>query len=104
MVTPAPWGMFPESPIQDRSLHDPDTAARIGRSERLSPLVRPGRASPPGAAVAARGEEDFPGIIDTNVNLGRWPFRRLPLDETGNLVGKMRLLGITRALAGSFEG
>ena len=56
------------------------------------------------AALAARGEEDFAGILDTNVNLFRWPFRRLPLDETEKLVAKMRALGITKALAGSFEG
>lgn len=56
------------------------------------------------AALSARGEEDFRGILDTNVNLFRWPFRRLPLDETGTLVAKMRSLGFTRALAGSYEG
>ncbi len=56
------------------------------------------------AALAVRGEEDFPGILDTNVNLFRWPFRRLPLDETEKLVAKLRSLGITKALAGSYEG
>lgn len=56
------------------------------------------------AALAARGEGDFPGIVDSNVNLFRWPFRRLPLDETGNLVAKLSSLGITTAFAGSFEG
>ena len=29
-------------------------------------------------------------IIDTNVHLFRWPFRRLPLDNTSRLVGKLR--------------
>lgn len=56
------------------------------------------------AALAARGEEDFPGILDTNVNLFRWPFRRLPLDETAKLVAKLRSLGINKVLAGSYEG
>lgn len=56
------------------------------------------------AAVAARGEDHFPGILDTNVTLFPWPFRRLPLDKTEKLVAKLRSLGITTALAGSFEG
>ncbi len=43
-------------------------------------------------------------IIDTNVSLSRWPFRRLPLDDTQQLAAKLRKLGITTALAGSFEG
>lgn len=52
------------------------------------------------------GEEEAPfgGIIDTNVSLFRWPFRRLPLDDTQLLVGKLRALSVTQAWAGSFEG
>ncbi len=42
-------------------------------------------------------------IIYTNISLFRWPFRRLPLDETDALVNKLRLLGISQAWAGSFE-
>ncbi len=43
-------------------------------------------------------------FVDTNVSLLRWPFRRLPLDETEKLVVKLRQLSIGRAWAGSFEG
>ena len=43
-------------------------------------------------------------IIDTNVSLFHWPFRRLPLDDTETLVAKLRSLGITEAWASSFEG
>lgn len=56
------------------------------------------------ARGVAHAGDVFPGICDTNVNLFRWPFRRLPLDETGKLVAKLRSLGITRAFSGSFEG
>jgi predicted TIM-barrel fold metal-dependent hydrolase len=42
-------------------------------------------------------------MIDVQVYIGRWPFRRLPLDETGRLVDRLRSLGITQAWAGSFE-
>jgi predicted TIM-barrel fold metal-dependent hydrolase len=43
-------------------------------------------------------------IVDTNVHLFQWPFRRLLLDETAALVKKLRSLGITQAWAGSYEG
>ncbi|MCA9203778.1 MAG: hypothetical protein KDA59_12060 [Planctomycetales bacterium] len=43
-------------------------------------------------------------IVDTNVSLFQWPFRRLPLDETERLVGKLRELRIAEAWASSFEG
>ncbi len=43
-------------------------------------------------------------IIDTNISLFSWPFRRLPLDETTAMVTKLETLGITQAWAGSFEG
>lgn len=54
-------------------------------------------------SIAADGDTDLK-IVDSNVSLFQWPFRRLPLDETKKLVEKMRALGIDSAMAGSFEG
>jgi predicted TIM-barrel fold metal-dependent hydrolase len=42
-------------------------------------------------------------VIDVNVSLSRWPFRRLPLDETPALVERLRRLGVTEAWAGSLD-
>jgi len=43
-------------------------------------------------------------IVDVNVNLSRWPFRRLPCDQTPQLVEKLKACGVTQAWAGSFDG
>lgn len=42
-------------------------------------------------------------MIDVNVSLSRWPFRRLPLDETPRLVERLQEKGVTQAWAGSFD-
>jgi uncharacterized protein len=42
-------------------------------------------------------------IIDTNINLSRWPFRRLKGDETPDLVRWLRSRNVTQAWAGSFD-
>jgi hypothetical protein len=42
-------------------------------------------------------------LMDTNVSLSRWPFRRCPLDDTPSLVAKLREHGVTQAWAGTFD-
>lgn len=43
-------------------------------------------------------------IIDTNVNLSRWPFRRTPCDETDALLARLKKWNITQAWTGSLDG
>jgi uncharacterized protein len=42
-------------------------------------------------------------VIDVNVHLSRWPFRRLPLDDTAKLVQRLKSLGVTSAWTGSYD-
>lgn len=42
-------------------------------------------------------------IVDVNVHLSRWPFRRLPEDDTPLLVERLRRNQVTQAWAGSFD-
>jgi hypothetical protein len=42
--------------------------------------------------------------VDVNVSFGRWPLRRLPCDEAGPLVAKLRSQGVTQAWVGSLDG
>jgi len=42
-------------------------------------------------------------VIDTNVHLFQWPFRRLVGDDPAELVARLRQKGVTQAWAGSFE-
>ena len=43
-------------------------------------------------------------IVDVNINLSRWPCRRLPHDDTASLVENLRTHGVVVAWAGSFDG
>ncbi len=43
-------------------------------------------------------------IVDTNVHLSRWPFRRLTGDDAPGLVARLKKRGVAQAWAGSFDG
>jgi predicted TIM-barrel fold metal-dependent hydrolase len=48
-------------------------------------------------------ESSNPDIVDTNINLFEWPFRRMKYGETKSLVTKLRRHRITQAWACSFD-
>jgi len=70
--------------------------------------VAAGGLMPGGAEAAEQGGSlrvaGQGGLVDVNVSLGRWPGRRLPLDETPALVARLRRQGVKEAWAGSFDG
>jgi predicted TIM-barrel fold metal-dependent hydrolase len=57
------------------------------------------------AAPKTGGPLDQPAgpFVDVNVYLERWPFRRIPGDETAELVSRLRARGVSQAWAGSFD-
>jgi hypothetical protein len=57
----------------------------------------------PAAESETAPARDGPEIIDTNVHLFDWPFRKLKYAETGKLIAKLRRHRITSAWAGNFE-
>ena len=79
----------------------------MNRRDVLNLAVTAGAATtmlPSAVGSAAAGETPSLRIIDTNVSLFQWPFRRLPLDDVELLVKKYRSLGIKQAWAGTFDG
>ena len=62
----------------------------------------PGRAAP--GEEPDGGADASPDIIDTNVHLFDWPFRKLKYAGAKALVAKLRRHRITQAWAGSYGG
>lgn len=87
-------------------------AKNLSRRKFISALSAGSLSAGIATAIAASGNithESFdsdgsnPSIIDTNVNLFNWPFRRMKYAETRSLVTKLRKHRITKAWAGNFE-
>lgn len=57
----------------------------------------------PANAAGQSPPDGKPEITDTNINLFKWPFRRMKYEETKSLIVKLREHRITKVWAGSFE-
>lgn len=57
----------------------------------------------PALAAATTAAGNSPGIVDTNVSLFDWPFRKLKYRDTAALVAKLKKHRVVEAWAGSFE-
>jgi predicted TIM-barrel fold metal-dependent hydrolase len=60
-----------------------------------------------GALAAARGGQAAAtpgGLIDVNTYLERWPLRRLPGEDTADLVSRLRRYGVAQTWVGSIDG
>lgn len=99
-------------PARETMPHDDQDARTINRRSfvkaSLVPAALPiaaaladatAQAAEPSHGPAASGPE----IIDSNVHLFAWPFRKLKYDRTEALVAKLRQHRIMQAWAGSFE-
>ena len=75
------------------------TAAAASVSSASKTLAQTGRAQAPTTTGAATIS-----LVDTNVHLFEWPFRRLKYARTAALAEKLRRHGVKQAWAGSFEG
>ena len=72
------------------------TASQLSRRDFLAATAALGAV----ATLRAAGDAAAP-LVDTHVYLGRWPFRRVPLDEPAALVGKLREHGVASAWVGT---
>jgi predicted TIM-barrel fold metal-dependent hydrolase len=97
--------------MNDKRNFAPEVPELRGRLTRRAFLESTAMAAGSIAALSTQAAEvRLPGrrrsqleIVDTNVTLSQWPFRRLPLDETSNLVSKLYEHQVIQAWAGSFD-
>ncbi|MGY8671377.1 MAG: amidohydrolase family protein [Verrucomicrobiia bacterium] len=88
-------------------LHSASSVPGVGRRDFLAGAA--GGMSPvafasiaPAGAATTSAQRPWE-IVDTNISLFQWPFRRLPADTTVGMLRQLKSLGIDQAWAGSFE-
>lgn len=73
------------------------------KSAALVPTALGGLAATTSTAAVAQASPAAPGIVDTNINLFGWPFRKLKYADTAALVAKLKKHRVVEAWAGSYE-
>jgi uncharacterized protein len=79
--------------IKNAALAAATAAVGYNRAQAKEPSTSPERA-PQGEAA---------DLIDSNVYVSRWPYRRLPYDRTSGLVQLLTRYGVASAWTGSFD-
>ena len=74
----------------------PAEAKRLILGENLRQLLLP--------ILKAQRGPSMTALVDTNVYVGQWPFRRLPIESSADLVARLKSRGVTQAWTGTFEG
>jgi uncharacterized protein len=80
-----------------------ETVTRFGPGAPGETRAEPAARAQTGAEAPLEKPPAVPELVDTNVHLFEWPFRRLKYDRTDALVRKLRRHRIKEAWAGSFE-
>src|SRR5262249_34048486 len=86
-----------------KGLH-PFVAGMRCRAPARGPQCRPSFSATRPWTRSEKGVPRMGPFVDVNVNLSRWPFRRLKGDEPAELVAKLRSQNVVQAWAGSLDG
>jgi predicted TIM-barrel fold metal-dependent hydrolase len=89
-------------PHDDHEPHALDRRSFVKASLISAALPIAGAMASPNAN-AAEPVPGSPDLIDTNIHLFEWPFRKLKYARTEALIAKLRMHRIVKAWAGSFE-
>ncbi|HEX8041046.1 MAG TPA: amidohydrolase family protein [Chryseosolibacter sp.] len=84
--------------VSRRSFFSSSLGAAAALSLPVTTLAQGGSSISP-----SKSSPNGPEIIDTNINLLDWPFRKLKYGNTEALVSKLRRHHVTQAWAGNFE-